>query len=71
MTAPAKTALSLPQSAGMAGRVATRIVTILRDSRQRRKTRLDLARLDDRLLRDIGVDPLTAQNECSRHFWQG
>lgn len=35
-------------------------------SRERRR----LAELDPRLLRDIGVDPLAAQYEVSRPFWQ-
>lgn len=36
----------------------------------RRKGRRDLARLDDHLLRDIGLDRAAARVECSRRFWQ-
>lgn len=35
-------------------------------SRQRRR----LARLDERLLRDIGIDRVTAMREASKPFWQ-
>jgi len=35
-------------------------------SRERRR----LAELDPRLLRDIGVDPMAAQYEVRRPFWQ-
>ncbi|TGD45183.1 DUF1127 domain-containing protein [Pseudotabrizicola sediminis] len=35
-----------------------------------RRTRNDLKRLDRHLLRDVGIDPLTAQAEASRRFWQ-
>ena len=37
----------------------------------RRRERLALAELDDRLLRDIGVDRLTALQEAGRPFWDG
>lgn len=36
-------------------------------SRQRRA----LARLDDRLLRDIGIDRVSAMEEISKPFWLG
>lgn len=36
-------------------------------SRQRRR----LARLDDRLLRDIGIDRIAAMGEISKPFWRG
>ena len=36
-------------------------------SRQRRR----LARLDDRLLRDIGIDRIAAMEEISKPFWRG
>jgi len=35
-------------------------------SRQRRR----LARLDDRLLRDIGIDRVAAMEEISKPFWR-
>ncbi|PPB81639.1 uncharacterized protein YjiS (DUF1127 family) [Albidovulum inexpectatum] len=36
----------------------------------RRRTRLALADLDETLLRDIGIDPLTRDREIRRPFWQ-
>ncbi len=36
----------------------------------RTKTRRSLRRLDDRLLRDIGLDPAQAGAEGHKRFWQ-
>lgn len=33
------------------------------------RSRRDLARLDDRALRDIGIDRATAAEEAARPFW--
>ncbi len=38
--------------------------------RARQRTRHALARLDDHMLRDIGLDRTQAETECSRRFWQ-
>lgn len=38
--------------------------------RMRMATRRDLARLDDRMLSDIGVSPADVDHEVSKHFWQ-
>lgn len=67
MTDLAQTTRSAPHASGS---LAARIVTFVRTASLRRRTRLDLARLDSRLLRDIGLDPMSAQHESSRHFWQ-
>jgi uncharacterized protein YjiS (DUF1127 family) len=37
----------------------------------RSRSRKGLSRLDPHLLRDVGLDPLTAQAEAGRPFWQG
>jgi uncharacterized protein YjiS (DUF1127 family) len=37
----------------------------------RRKQRLDLADLDEHLLRDIGVTRQEARRECEKRFWRG
>jgi len=37
---------------------------------QRRRQRRALARLDDRLLRDIGVDAADAVAEVAKPFWR-
>ena len=36
----------------------------------RRRERQLLARLDDHLLRDIGLRPEDARQECAKPFWQ-
>jgi uncharacterized protein YjiS (DUF1127 family) len=37
---------------------------------ERHRQRRHLARLDDRLLRDIGIDRATAELEISKPFWR-
>ncbi len=37
---------------------------------QRRRDRQHLAQLDDRLLRDLGVDRVEAMHEAAKPFWQ-
>lgn len=36
----------------------------------RHRSRTALARLDAHLLRDIGIEPETAQSECGQPFWR-
>jgi len=36
---------------------------------QRRRSRVNLGKLDDRLLRDVGLTRFQARNEISRYFW--
>jgi len=45
----------------------TRIVNLWQ---RRMRARRALARLDAHLLRDIGLDPMTAEREATRPFWQ-
>ena len=51
--------------------VALRVAVTLTHWSARRRTRLQLARLDDHLLRDVGLDRLTAHQEARRKFWLG
>jgi uncharacterized protein YjiS (DUF1127 family) len=37
---------------------------------KRHRSRQSLARLDDHMLRDIGLDRDAAQTECTKAFWQ-
>lgn len=46
-----------------------RALRILHQWSERRRSRIALARLDDRLLRDIGLDPMAAGAEAMRLFW--
>ncbi len=43
---------------------------IVSDALIRRRERAMLARLDRRILRDIGVDPVTAATEAAKPFWK-
>lgn len=36
----------------------------------RARTRRDLMKLDDRLLRDAGLDPIDARKEANKPFWR-
>lgn len=51
--------------------VALRVAVTLTHWSERRRARQHLAHLDDHLLRDIGLDRLTARKEASRKFWLG
>ena len=42
----------------------------LREWRRRRNSRLELARFDERMLRDIGLTRLDAQYEVNKPFWR-
>lgn len=57
---------SLPPLSRLVLAAAVRVVTW--EARQR--TRKDLQRLDGHLLRDVGIDPLTAEVEANRRFWE-
>jgi len=41
----------------------------LREWRRRRRSRASLSRLDDRMLRDIGVTYAEAEREANKPFW--
>lgn len=56
-----------PQGASVAKRWRQAVILWV----TRRRERLALAELDDRLLRDIGVDRLMALHEAGRPFWDG
>ena len=47
-----------------------RLYRIFRDAANRRRDRVLLARLDDHLLRDIGLTPDEAGTECAKPFWR-
>ncbi len=70
-------AMHAPQIAYLSGQstlsplavVALRVAVALTVWSERRRTRLQLKHLDAHLLRDIGLDRLTAQREANRKFW--
>ncbi len=43
---------------------------LLVDWSERSRNRKSLGSLDPHLLRDIGLDPITARDEANRPFWQ-
>jgi uncharacterized protein YjiS (DUF1127 family) len=46
------------------------IVATLREWRRRRAERGELAHLDERMIRDVGLDPGTVYYEASQSFWR-
>jgi len=46
------------------------VVALLRLWRRRARERQELARLDLRILRDIGITPYEADTECGKPFWR-
>jgi uncharacterized protein YjiS (DUF1127 family) len=44
--------------------------TLVRSWVRRARERLQLARFDHRMLRDIGVTPNEAERECNKPFWR-
>ena len=58
--------LHLPRRTGF----FARITHFLQQSFARRRDRLKLGHLDQRLLRDIGLDAVAATEECAKPFWR-
>jgi uncharacterized protein YjiS (DUF1127 family) len=50
--------------------VLVRLAETLADARERRRQRVALARLDDRMLRDIGLTAADVEGEASKPFWK-
>jgi uncharacterized protein YjiS (DUF1127 family) len=50
--------------------VLTSVLAMLRKWRRRSRQRAELARLDERMLRDIGVTPGDVWHEISKPFWR-
>lgn len=57
---------SLPPLSRLVLAAAVRVVTW----EARHRTRKGLKRLDAHMLKDIGLDPMTAQAEAARPFWR-
>ena len=69
LAASAPTPFGLPASHGSLT-VWTRAARVLQQWSRRRRSRIALARLDDRLLRDAGLDAPTAEAEAAQPFWR-
>ncbi len=63
--------LSATPSPSMLAVMAQRAAAVLSRWSNRHRSRRALARLDERMLQDIGVDRHAAQAEARRHFWLG
>ena len=55
---------------GAAGSLTQRISGLVAQWSERAQSRAELRKLDERLLRDIGLDPMTAESESNKPFWQ-
>lgn len=66
MTRSEITALPLRAHPGLLARLSVFIT----DALARRRDRRMLSRLDDHLLRDIGLSPDEARTETAKPFWQ-
>jgi uncharacterized protein YjiS (DUF1127 family) len=47
------------------------LLTLLREWRQRARTRREIACLDCRTIRDLGLSPGQLQFEAQKPFWRG
>jgi len=51
-------------------RTIDRAGALIREWRRRHRSRLELARFDARMLRDIGITPVDAWREINKPFWR-
>lgn len=51
-------------------RVVLRAAVLVMTWETRAKTRKQLRKLDRHILKDIGIDPMTAEAEAERPFWR-
>jgi uncharacterized protein YjiS (DUF1127 family) len=69
-TTSAIPAVALQRRPAVANMVLLRAVDAVLFWHERLKSRRMLASLDDRMLRDVGLDQATAQREADRPFWR-
>ena len=63
--------ITLPGEVGpVAVHLLSRLVGVARRASARHRQRRALARLDARLLRDVGISPEQAQAEAAKPFWR-
>jgi uncharacterized protein YjiS (DUF1127 family) len=51
-------------------RLLPNLLSGIRDWRERARSRHLLLLLDDRMLRDVGLNRSDVDRECNKHFWQ-
>ncbi|MCX8953474.1 DUF1127 domain-containing protein [Ruegeria sp. NA] len=54
----------------LAAALAVRFAAAVTQWERRRRSRVNLSYLDDRLLKDVGLTRHDARREIKRHFWQ-
>ncbi|MEO9525347.1 DUF1127 domain-containing protein [Marinobacter alexandrii] len=69
MTTIAITGRDVCESAG-AQRLNRRLIALFRKWQTNRRTRKDLARLSDFMLKDLGISRSQAENEYQKPFWK-
>lgn len=69
MTTIAITGRDICESAG-AQRLNRRLIASFRKWQTNRRTRKDLARLSDFMLKDLGISRSQAENEYQKPFWK-
>ena len=67
---PVETLVFRPASLPPLSRVVLRAAVLVLAWENRARTRKQLRKLDNHMLRDIGLDALTADAECNRPFWR-
>ena len=67
---PAETLAFSPATMPPLSRVVLRAAVIVMTWETRARTRKQLKRLDQHLLKDIGLDKMSAETESSRAFWR-
>ena len=61
---------ALPSRLPPLSRLLVAVALVLADWDARRRSRNALTRLDDHMLRDIGLSPDHVQDECAKPFWR-
>ena len=71
MHSPALMLLNASPRLPLIAALAVRFDATVTTWEQRRRTRLNLGKLDDHLLRDVGLTRPAARDRAARRFWQG
>lgn len=71
MHSPALMLLNASPRLPLIAALAVRFAATVTKWEQNRRTRLNLSKLDDHLLRDVGLTRQAARDEAARRFWQG
>lgn len=70
VTREALTYLDKSRPLPLVASVALRVAVVSAKWAEHRRTRQALADLDPHMLKDVGIDALTARQEANRKFWQ-